>query len=77
MEAGLYGVAEDKILTITQSTSEYIIYKSETSRLWNLTQMIKVASCQRLNIYESEMSHLRKLTKMIKVGSCHQLMPQT
>ena len=42
------GVAEDKISVITQSTSEDIIYKSETSRLRKATQMIKVGSCHRL-----------------------------
>ena len=42
--AGIDGVDEDKILEITQSTSEDSIYKSETSRLQNPTQMIKVGS---------------------------------
>ena len=35
MIAGLDGVSEDKILTIIHSTSEDIIHKSKTSRLWN------------------------------------------
>ena len=69
--------SEYKISTITQSTSEDRIYKSEMSLLRNLTQMIKAASCQRLNIYKSETSRLRNATHMIKVGSCHVLMNQT
>ena len=52
--AGLNGVAEYKILTITQSTSKDSIYKSKMSRLRNLRQMIKVASCQRLKISKSK-----------------------
>ena len=45
---GLDGVAEDKISTITQSTSEDIIYKSEMSRLKNPTQVIKLGSFHQL-----------------------------
>ena len=56
--AGLYGAAEDKKLTTTQSTSRDSIYKSEISCLQNLTQMIKISSFQRLNISKSEMSRL-------------------
>ena len=46
----LDGVAEDKISTIAQSTSEDRIHKSETSHLRNPIQMIKVDSYQQLNI---------------------------
>ena len=41
--SGLDGVAEDKISTITQSTSKDIIYKSEIPRLQNPTHMIPSA----------------------------------
>ena len=43
-EEVLDSVAEDKISTITQSTSEDIIYKSKISRLRKPIQMIKVGS---------------------------------
>ena len=74
--SGLNGVDEDKFLTITQSTSKDIIHKSETSRLRNLTQMIKVASYQRLSIYKSETPRLWKPAQMIKIGIFHRLMPR-
>ena len=45
---GLDGVAEDKFSTITQSTSEGSIYKSEMSRLQKLTQIIKIGIFHRL-----------------------------
>ena len=73
--AGIDGVAEDEISKIIQSTFEDSIHKSETSRLRKPTQMIKVASCQRLNISKSETSRLRKLTHMIKIGIFYRLMP--
>ena len=38
------------------------ISRSETSLLWNLPQVIKLASCQRLNISKSETSCLRTQT---------------
>ena len=74
---GIDGVAEDKILTITQSTSEDSIHKSKTSGLRNPTQMIKKASCQQLNISKSKTAFLGKPTQMIKIGIFHRLMPRT
>ena len=48
MTAGPDGVAEDKMLTITQSTSKNNISKSKTSRLQNPIQIIKVARRHQL-----------------------------
>ena len=56
--AGLDDVSEDKISTIAQSTSKDSIHKSKTSRLRNLTQMIKVDSYQQINISKSKTSRL-------------------
>ena len=82
--AGLDGVYEDNILVITQSTSKNNISKSETSRLWNPTQVIKVSSCKQLtpqpwqidtqatyknNISKYETSQLQKPTEMIKLAN--------
>ena len=44
----LKGVGEDKMLTITQSTSKNNISKSKTSRLQNPIQIIKVARRHQL-----------------------------
>ena len=63
------GVAEDKISTITQSTSKNSIPKSEMACLQNLTQMIKVASL-RLNISNSKTSRLLNPIHIIKLASC-------
>ena len=88
--ADLDGVAEDKILTINQSTSKNNISNSGTSLLRNPTSMIKVSSCHQImpwpwqivtqstsknNISMSKTSCHWNPTQMIKVSSCHQVMP--
>ena len=86
--AGLDGVAEDKILTITQSISENSISKSKRPRLLNTIQIIKADSChqhitQTWNIVTQstsgnsipkyKTSRLQNPTQMIKVASCQRL----
>ena len=71
-----YSLATSRKTIITHSTPEDSIYKYKTSLFRNPKQMIKVASCQRLNISRSKTSCLWNPTQMIKVSSFHQLMPQ-